>query len=484
MLNKQSTENRNQVGFYALDDLVPQDHLLRAIDEYVDFTFIYDLVIDKYDAKQGRPSIDPVLLMKLPLIQYLFGIKSMRQTIQDIEVNNAYRWFLGLDFMDKVPHFSTFGKNYVRRFKGTDIFEQLFYGILTQCVAAQLVDTTEVFIDGTHIKAHANRRKFKKVEVSEPSLFYIEMLNQEIQKDRAEHDKKSLKPAIEKNICPTKKISTTDPESGWFHKGDHKEVFAYSEQVACDRHGWVLGYTTHPGNLHDSRTFPILFEKLDARFELEKLIMDAGYKIPAIAHLLFQHQLTPIFPYKRPMTKKGFFKKYEYVYDDYYDVYLCPNHQILKYSTTNRKGYREYKSDPKICKNCPLLSDCTESRNHTKVITRHVWAADMERCEELRHTLGIKAIYDKRKATIERLFGTAKEFHGLRYTNQVGLEKMHAKVGLILACLNLKKLAKILKQKAKNKAKQTSIFKFKSRIINQLRKKTNARLIFGRLSTF
>mgnify|MGYP002242693771 FL=1 len=73
------------------------------------------------------------------------------------------------------------------------------------------------------------------------------------------------------------------------------------------------------------------------------------------------------------MTKEGFFKKYEYVYDEYYDCYICPENQILRYSTTNRDGYREYKSCGYQCEKCPQISKCTESKNHVKVITRHVW---------------------------------------------------------------------------------------------------------------
>lgn len=101
-----------QIEMVSLDQLVPEDHLLRKIDEHIDFSFIYDLVEDKYSPDNGRPSIDPVTLIKIPIIQYMFGIKSMRQTIKEIEVNMAYRWFLGLGFHDPVPHFSTFGKNY------------------------------------------------------------------------------------------------------------------------------------------------------------------------------------------------------------------------------------------------------------------------------------------------------------------------------------------------------------------------------------
>ena len=107
MFHKENPEyNRRQVGFYTLDELVPKDHFLRKVEETIDFSFIYDLVEDSYSSDNGRPSLDPVLLVKIPLIQCFYGIRSMRQTIKDIEVNTAYRWFLGLSLDDKAPHFT------------------------------------------------------------------------------------------------------------------------------------------------------------------------------------------------------------------------------------------------------------------------------------------------------------------------------------------------------------------------------------------
>ena len=100
--------------------------------------------------------------------------------------------------------------------------------------------------------------------------------------------------------------------------------------------------------------------------------------------MLIDDGIRPIFPYKAPMTKKGFFRKYEYVYDEYYDCYICPNNKILKYSTTNRDGYREYKSNPVNCSSCPYISQCTQSKNHQKVVTRHVWQEYMDICEDIR----------------------------------------------------------------------------------------------------
>ena len=477
MITKNQDQNRHQIQMFCLDDLVPQDHLLRLIDRAIDWSFIYDLVQEKYSPDFGRPAIDPVVLIKIPFIQYLYGIRSMRQTIKEIEVNVAYRWFLGLELQDPVPHFSTFGKNYTRRFKDTDLFEQIFARILSECYQYKLVDPKEVFVDATHVKARANNKRVRRRIAYEEAKVYEDQLKKEIDADREAHGKKPFKDqdgpgnggggGKEKEI----KESTTDPESGWFHKGEHKQVFAYGVETACDQHGWILGYSVHPGNQHDSTTFPVLYEKLKD-VGMETMIMDAGYKTPAIAKQLLDDGIKPLFPYKRPMTKEGFFRKYEYVYDEYYDVYICPNDQTLKYSTTNRDGYREYKSNGTICADCPYLSQCTKSRNHVKVVTRHIWEPYMEQAEEIRHTLGMKELYQKRKQTIERLFGTAKENHGFRYTQQYGKGRMEMKVGLTYACMNLKKLAKILKRRGLLPEKSFSLYaKMASFIIFSWRKR-------------
>ena len=463
MITEQNEKARKQIEFVCTDDLVPQDHLLRIIDKAIDWSFIYDLVRDKYSPDQGRPSIAPVTLIKIPLIQYLYGIKSMRQTIKEIEVNVAFRWFLGLELYDKVPHFSTFGKNYSRRFEGTDLFEQIFKHILEECYRFKLVDPTEVFVDATHVKARANNKKMQRRIAQQEALFYEEMLRKEIASDRAAHGKKPLKDKDDDDNSSgssggndkfedytddvpldgkTIKCSTTDPESGWFRKGEHKHVFAYGIETACDKNGWILDFTVNPGNEHDSRTFKGLYDKLE-NIGMEKCVVDAGYKNPAIAKLLLDDGVKPVFPYKRPQTKEGFFKKYEYVYDEYNDCYICPNNQVLKYSTTNRDGYKEYKSCGQICEKCELLSQCTASKNHVKVVTRHVWEEYMEACEDIRCTEGMKDLYSHRKETIERIFGTAKENHGFRYTQMYGKARMIMKVALTFACMNLKKLAKI-----------------------------------------
>jgi transposase len=442
MLSKNNPIQRDQLEMVALDQLVPQDHLVRKMEAALDFSFIYDLVKDVY-SEVGRPSIDPVILIKLSFIQYTFGIRSMRQTIAEVETNMAYRWFLGYGFHDKVPHFSTFGKNYERRFKDTDLFEQIFYRILKTAADKKLISAEHVFIDSTHVKASANKHKFEKKVVRKETRAYQEKLQEEINQDREDHGKKPFPPdKFEKEETKEIKESTTDPESGYYVKDERTKQFAYSFHAASDRNGFVLGTIVTPGNTHDSLILePLVEQVIEKVGKPNAVAADAAYKTPAITKFLMENEMTPALPYTRPRTKDGFFRKYEYVYDEFFDCYLCPAGEILKYSTTTKEGYREYKSSKQICATCPFLAQCTESKDHQKVVTRHIWQEYVEEADHLRHTPEVKQIYAKRKETIERVFADAKEKHGMRWTTLRGLKKLSMQAMLTFAALNLKKMA-------------------------------------------
>ncbi|KON87721.1 hypothetical protein AF332_13340 [Sporosarcina globispora] len=128
---KPKESSQNEIEFVSIDELVPSDHLLRKIDQYIDFSTILDKVRPYYSEDNGRPT-DPLLLFKMMFIGYLYGIRSERQLEQEIKMNIAYRWFLGLKFRDSVPHHSTISFNRQNRFKGTDIFQEIFDEIVLQ----------------------------------------------------------------------------------------------------------------------------------------------------------------------------------------------------------------------------------------------------------------------------------------------------------------------------------------------------------------
>ena len=121
---------------------------------------------------------------------------------------------------------------------------------------------------------------------------------------------------------------------------------------------------------------------------------------------------------------KGGHEWWKYVYDEFYDCVICPEYQPLKYSTTNRDGYREYKSDPKKCANCPTRELCTHSKDCVKTVQRHIWKDYEELADDARYTPACQELYRKRKETIERVFADAKEKHAMRYTQYRGLTQV------------------------------------------------------------
>lgn len=449
--------NRKDFGFIlgSIEDYVPEEHPVRKLEEALDWRFIYPLVKPLYSL-QGRPSVDPVVLFKMIFINYVFGINFMRKTCEEIKVNLAYRWFLGISMEEEVPNYSTWSQNYIRRYGDSQVFDGIFERIIEKGLEYDFIHTDTVYGDSTHQKACANRRKAERRQVEIAKKKYEDELLEEINRDRKLHGRKPVshldreeygfdeETGEEILVSKTKEIKSSliDPDAGNFHKGDHEECFAYCHQTFCDGNGFILTYSTIPGNIHDSASFFDAYEKLNERYEVRNICLDAGYRTPPIAREVSRNGQQLYLPYVRPggNRKKGFRKK-DFVYDPQKDEYLCPGGERLAYAATDRKGYRIYRSDKHKCESCPLLDQCTSSRNRQKVIVRHIWQDHLDECERLRHTDAWKQIYPKRKETIERDFGDCKENHCLRYTRLRGLKKNGHQAAIIFSCHNLKKIA-------------------------------------------
>ena len=236
--------------------------------------------------------------------------------------------------------------------------------------------------------------------------------------------------------------SVTDPDCGLFVKGEHKRQFAYEAHTACDQNGFILETVVTPGNVHDSVAFDEVYDKVTENFpQVEAVVADAAYKTPHICKEVFGDGRVLSTAYKRPQTMKNGHEWWKYVYDEFYNCVICPEYQPLKYSTTNRDGYREYKSDPNICAACPTRERCTHSRDCIKTVQRHIWKDYEELADDARYTPAYAQLYKRRKETIERVFADAKEKHAMRYTQYRGLAQVTNWVKLKFVAMNLKKLA-------------------------------------------
>ena len=316
-----------------------------------------------------------------------------------------------------------------------------------QALRRGLVDGTTLYTDATHLKADANKNKFIKKQVKKSTCRYLAELEHDINRDRAAHGKKPMKPDASEPEVKEIKISTTDPESGYMVRDGKPEGFFYLDHRTVDaKNNIITDAHVTPASLHDSVPY---LDRLDRQrerfgFDVKAVGLDAGYFTPAICKGLEDREVFGAIAYRTPNHKKGYFYKKDFVYDRELDCYRCPGGQALEYSTTNRNGYREYKSDPNKCRVCQRLMQCTQSSNNTKVVTRHVWEDSKERVNQNRLTERGKKIYKRRKETVERSFADSKQLHGHRYARMRGLKKALEQALLCAAVQNMKKIALIL----------------------------------------
>jgi transposase len=480
MLENKLPEKRPEFEIVCLEDYIPQDHLLRKIKKHIDFSFIRDIVSHLYSPDAGRPAIDPIVLIKMLFIGYLYGIRSERQLEQEIKVNMAYRWFLDLGISGKVPHHSTISLNRVKRFQGTSVFQDIFDRIVEQAMKHGLIEGRVLFTDSTHLKANANKKKYTTEQITETTKEYMEELNLAVNADRKAHGKKPLREKKQNTVKPSSpqplkatggetpslpeesvsetqaprtreiKVSTTDVESGYMYREGKPEGFFYLDHRTVDfKYNLITDVHITAGNVHDSVPYLSRLERQKTRFgfEVEAVALDAGYLTSALCHGLSESKIFGVIGHRRFSGVKGMFAKRKYRYDPTLDCYVCPAGENLRYRTTTREGYREYVSNPEKCRMCELLNQCTQSRNKVKVVTRHVWAESLEEVHNNRLSPEGKRLYKARCQTIERSFADAKELHAYRYCRFRGKERVQEQALLTAGTQNIKKIACILSTK-------------------------------------
>ncbi|WP_144025572.1 IS1182 family transposase [Paenibacillus rhizosphaerae] len=441
---RSNREKQQAYELVSIEELVPQDHLLRKVDKYINFSFIAEKVRPLYCEDNGRPAIDPVVLFKMIFLGYFYGIRSERQLERDIQTNLAYRWFLGLGLTDRVPDHSTISWNRRMRFKDTTIFQDIFDEIVLQAIQHRMVGGRVLISDSTHVKASANKHRYTKEQVLQNTRDYIDELNAAVEADRKAHGKKPLKPREEVVEEKEVRVSTTDPDSGYMIRDGKPEGFFYLDHRTVDlKHNMITDVHVTPGNVHDSVPYLSRLDRQRERFgfKVEAVALDSGYLTTPICRGLKSRNIFAVIAHRRFHPTQGLFPKWKFTYDNERNVYICPEKHELTYRTTNREGYRQYASDPEHCKSCPMLQQCTRSRNHQKVVMRHAWEDSKDWARGNRLSRAGKYLYRKRKETIERSFADAKELHGFRYCRLRGLHNVREQALMTAAVQNMKKMA-------------------------------------------
>jgi transposase len=431
--------------YFRLEDQIPENHLLRLIDRYVDLSFVRGRLKGFYSLI-GRPSIDPEVLLRLLLIGYLYGITSERRLLDEVRMHLAYRWFTRLGFEQEIPDHSTFSKNRHGRFRQSRVFREVFEEIVRRCLAVGLVEGQHLTVDGTLIAAHASPRS----RVPREQLAEAARLSRTVQEYLAELEQQN--PVAESEEPPrgtSGSVSTTDPDAAWTAAKGGPAVLAYYDNYLIDTHSRViLAVEATPARFSQetaaARRMVERVEKLGLR--PQSLGADKAYGSGEFLAWLLARGIQPHIPViDRRHQTRGCFTREDFHYEPAGNLYRCPQGQPLRYRGLQRRsqGYA-YCSTPAQCQGCPEKKRCTPAPYRKLFIHWYEPAR-----EAVRALVGTPAYDRSRRARykIEALFSELKHRMGLRRVRLRRLRNVAEQFFLAATAQNLKRLVKFLAQR-------------------------------------
>ncbi len=433
--------------FYAfnLDDVVPQDHLLRDIDRLLDFTELREHLAPYY-SHTGRPSVDPELMIRMLLIGYCCGIRSERQLCYEVTMNLAYRWFCKLSISDKVPDHSTFSKNRHGRFREAEAFRFVFEQVLKRCMDEGLLGGEGFAVDASVVKADASRQKHHEDDDDDwggGSRAINEYL------DALKEDGSSISPA--------KKVSQTDPTARWTAAPGGPAYYAYSTNYLVDTEaGIIVDVEATPAlRTQEVQSTKVMIERVKERFNLDtkKLIGDTAYGTAAfLGWMVNEKGIEPHVPvWDKGERLDGTFSRSDFVFDEDNDRYTCPNGKELKRFrrnfTTARTGVTKadtinYRARRVTCQACPLKERCCPNMTFRKV-TRSVHESARDVARAVRKTESYRRTRRQRKQ-VEMLFAHMKRILKMDRLRLRGISGARDEFLLTATVQNLRRMAKYL----------------------------------------
>ncbi|WP_107840352.1 transposase [Metasolibacillus meyeri] len=438
MHSRQDIE-KNRQFYQAMYD---PNHPLIQLDKLIDWQWIYQKILPYYSpTKTGRPTVDPLFLIKMLVIQGLEGFRSVRFTCKQIQSHATYRWFLGISPFQKVPHHSTVSRFLWERLQGASFWRAFHHTQLLTLQAARFIANETWAADETELKANANKRFRQKLFVQKT----IQMKSEELEiinAFRTRHGKKALKPSAPKIDYHPTNFSPIDADARLSVKHVERGQFAYFEHRIVDTlHGFIIATDVTAANVPGHKILPRQVDQLKELFGAyaKEITLDAGYYNATCAKALFDRNFFVSMPYKRPHSKEHPQCRKVQFQQVTETLYCCPNGVPFTYATTTRQGYHELKAPKGSCFHCPFaLKEDTD-----RVLRISIHQPTYDQLREMRLSWRGKILRSVRPQTIELSFAQSKENHGLRYARYRGLQKVETQVLMTAIIQNLKKWAKL-----------------------------------------
>ena len=381
-----------------LEQLIPAEHRLRRLNRVLDLSFIHDVVRDRYCQDNGRPSIDPEVVMRLFILQAIKGIRSVRELMNEVRVNLAYLWFIGYEVGEPLPDHSSLSRA-LDRF-GTEVFDELFRRSIAQCRKSGLIEGKVLHLDATMIRADIRADQAGKPGCSDPD---------------AQHPR-------------------------------HKNAPGYKQQTVVDETARVIvDVSVMPANRHEHNGAVDAVDRAMAAIGRapEAVCADRAYANGPNATAMEERYIRLVSPPQRIVLVDWPGDRLtvdDFVYDEDGQVYMCPAGQTLTYigkESTKRKR-RRYRASRGVCPGCALRARCTKSERKVLLISPNHQSLVRLRADA--ETDSFRKLYRARAPVIEGVFAEEKQWHGLRRAWRRGLSKMLMQSLLTATVINCKRL--------------------------------------------
>jgi transposase len=429
---------------FCLEEFVPDDHLIREIAAVLDLSWVH-AELAPYYSSTGRPSIDPVLMIRMLIVGYVFALRSERLLCREVQLNLAYRWFCGLSIEDKIPDHSAFSRARNERFRESDIFRRVFERVVAACIAAGLVGGQGFAVDASLIVADANKQR------SIPGSDW-----------KKDHDPQDASRAMKEylatlddaafgaasNVTP-KFVSPSDPAAQWTGAMRGPAFFAYADNYLIDVKFGVIMDVEASRAIRQAEvgTAKVMIERTEERFGIkpEYLAADTAYGSAATLNwLVTDKKIAPHIPViDKSKREDGTFSREDFTFDKERDVYMCPAGNIL---TTTRTVVNDeqflYRASKLDCDVCPLKMRCCPKEPARK-IPRSIYEDAREVARALAGTEAFEQSRHHRKR-IEMLFAHLKRilrFNRLRLRGPRGAQDEFT---LAAIAQNVRRLAKLV----------------------------------------
>src|ERR1700689_2450982 len=442
--------------FYAfdLDKVVPADHLVRQIDGVLDLDWVHKELAPYY-SHTGRPSIDPVLMIRMLLVGYVFAIRSERQLCSEVQVNLAYRWFCKLGIEDGIPDHSVFSRARHERFRQSEALRRVFESVVSKCIAAGLVGGEGFSIDASLIRADVDKKKRmpgdqpigwpKAEEASRAFREYLAALD--AAQNRGENSEDDDKFDGGSRRKPPKEVSLTDPQAAWVARKNTDPFFAYDANYLIDNKAGIIvdAEGTRANRIVEIAITRTMLDRVGRRFQLrpQRLAADTAYGAVRLLKWLVDRKIEPHVPvWDKSARPDGTFSRADFIFNRERNVYVCPAGKLLTHSGLIDQGhllpYRASRSD---CSRCNLKAQCTPSTS--RKVTRDIDEDVRDHVRALANTAAFQQSRLERKK-IEMRFAHMKRILRLDRLRLRGLSGVKDEVLLTATAQNLRRLVKFI----------------------------------------